>query len=60
MNYKPTQHDLAESGRRRAARKAHAVNWMMHQDNRPTAEELKRLREKNPTVWDSFPDSAVR
>jgi len=57
MHYRPTQLDLAESGRRRAARAAHALAFMIDSPQRPTRAELARLREKRPAVWNRFPES---
>lgn len=58
MNYRPTQRDLAESARRRSAQQAHDTNWLLQQDNRPTAEELERLRQRNPRLWSKYQDKS--
>ena len=57
MNYKPTQLDLAESARRRVANKAKAIMGLMESPDRPTKEELKKLRSKRPSLWNSFPEN---
>lgn len=55
---KPTQLELAEGARRKTANRAHAINDMMHDDNRPTRAELAKLREKRPELWNAFPESS--
>lgn len=54
----PSQLQLAESARRRTARRAHALNDMMWHPNRPTKAELAKLRAKYPQRWNAFPETA--
>lgn len=58
MTTRPTQYQLAESARRAAARRAHALNEMMQDPNRPTLAELAKLRASRPELWNAFPESA--
>lgn len=51
-----TQKQLAESARRRAARKAQGISDILATGHGPTADELERLRKKRPGLWNGFPD----
>lgn len=46
--------------RRRAPGLAAVAAAVMAHANRPTVSELRKLREKNPSAWGAFPDSAAR
>lgn len=52
---KPTQLELCESGRRRVASKMEGMSFLLRPENRPTPEELQRLRAKRPHLWNGFP-----
>jgi hypothetical protein len=53
-----TQHQHAETGRQKAADRAHGMNWLLQQPNRPTKEELIELRRRRPELWNGYKDKS--
>jgi hypothetical protein len=52
-----TQLEHYETARRKIAARAHAFNEMLQSPNRPTQEELEKLRAKRPGLWNAYRDA---
>lgn len=53
---KPTQLQLCYASNRKVADHYNFINWLSQQENRPTKEELVKLRQKNPALWGAYPE----
>ena len=51
-----SQKQMFYSAQNKFAEKIEFFNWLSKQENRPTKEELKILKKKNPS-WNSYPES---
>jgi predicted Abi (CAAX) family protease len=52
----PTQLQLCNAAHRKIADHFEIINWLSQQENRPTKEELTKLRQKNPALWNLYPE----
>lgn len=50
-----TQKEHFWKSHRKMMDRLEGFNWLMRQDNKPTKEELEKLRKKNPKIWNSYP-----
>jgi hypothetical protein len=49
-----TQIQYFWSSHNKLADKTQFMDWLLRQENKPTLEELQKLRAKNPSLWSGY------